>query len=121
MKDNSNEANKIESAQATLLEIQANVERELARARYALIEAADENRRLRQEALRVNLVIYTEKEAADVLKVSEGTLRRKRTSLNLPHMRVGSMVRYSNLHLIEIVELLSRREESRQAKARKRA
>ncbi len=113
-------ANKLESAQAVLLEVTATVEQELARARFALIEAADENRRLSSESAHVNLKVYTEEEAAAELKMSAKTLARLRARFGAawPYFREGIKVRYTNTHLIEITQLLDNRK-ARKTSARR--
>jgi hypothetical protein len=112
---------KLEQRQARLLELAATITLELNAARFELQQAADENRQLRHEAENVNLKVYTEAEAASELKIGESTLRRLRTgSSEWPCARIGDLVRYSNFHLVEIMELLDRRKE-RQVKKGKRA
>jgi hypothetical protein len=112
---------KLEQRQARLLEILAAVTQEINLARFELQQAADENRQLRHEAENVHLKVYTEEEAAAELKIGESTLRRHRTNATeWPCFRVGDLVRYSNFHLIEITEILDRRNE-RQPKKRRGA
>jgi regulator of replication initiation timing len=104
---------RLEERQARLLEILATVTQEITGARFELQQAADENRRLRYEAERVNLKVYTEEEAAAELKMSEKTLQRHRLSHPdaWPCFYSGSLVRYTNVHLVEITEILDRRKE----------
>ena len=102
------ETNKIETAQATLLEIQATVERELARARHALIEAADENRRLSAEARKQNFTVYTEKDVAAIFQVNEQTIARLRKSGRISCLRFGALTRYTSDHLQGIAQALEK-------------
>ena len=105
--------------QARLLELQAELDKTIATARWLLTQAADEHRRLRREAEIVNLKVFTEEEAARELKIGESTLRRLRTSHNeWPCFRPGDLVRYSNLHLVEIIEILDRRRQQTKGKGR---
>lgn len=80
--------------------------------------AADELRRARFEAQHVNLKVYTEAELAEEMKVGESTLRRYRIEYGAdwPHMRAGDRVLYTNLHLVEITELLDARRGRREAR-----
>lgn len=55
------------------------------------------------------MTVYTEPEAAAALRISQDTLARLRESEGLPHFRAGVLVRYTNKHLAEIVELLGPR------------
>ena len=73
--------------------------------------AADELRRARSEAQHVHLRVFTEQEAAKELRVGDSTLRRYRikAGADWPHMRAGDRVLYTNLHLVEITELLDTR------------
>lgn len=79
---------------------------------HALDRADEENRRLRDEVETVNLVVYTEEEAAERLRMSQDTLARLRTSEALPHFRAGVLVRYTNKHLAEITEMLAVRRDA---------
>lgn len=92
----------------------------LAGMRHALDQADEENRRLRDEAEKTNLVVYTEPEAAEVLRVSQDTLARKREELGLPHFRAGTLVRYTDKQVAEIAELLTVRPEAGGAKKARR-
>lgn len=102
-----------------VLGMQGELLQTLAAMRHALDEAEEENRRLRDEAETVNLVVYTEEKAAEVLLMSQDTLARLRASEGLPHFRAGTLVRYTNKHLAEIAELLAVRSTSGVKKARK--
>lgn len=88
----------------------SELEQELARVcsqlRYQLTRAEEENDRLRREAESAALVIYTEEEAAGLLRMSLDTLQRLRKKKRLPHLRSGMLVRYSAPHLKRIVEIL---------------
>jgi hypothetical protein len=106
----------LEDVRARLFETGTETATALARANGLLLQAADEIRRLRNEAANVNLKIYTEAEAAEFFGIGESTLRRYRTSHEAwPHFRFGDLVKYTNFHLVEITEILDRRKE-RQAK-----
>jgi hypothetical protein len=110
---------RIEETQARLLELQAELDKTISTARWLLTEAADEHRRLRADAENVNLKVYTEEEAAVELKIGKTTLRRLRTShREWPCFRPGDLVRYSNLHLLEIIEILDRRRKQTEGKGR---
>lgn len=112
--------NRIEERQARLLELLATITQEINAARFELQQAADENRRLILESENVRLVVYTEAEAARELKMGESTLRRLRTShTEWPHFRAGDLVRYTNIHLVEITEILDRRKSESHKKRRK--
>ncbi len=111
----------LETRQARLLELLATITNEITAARMELQIAADENRRLRHEAENANLKVYTEAEAAAELKIGETTLRHMRTaSTAFPCWRAGSSVRYTNFHLIEIVEMLDARARQREEAKSKR-
>jgi hypothetical protein len=99
---------RIEQAQSEFLELEVQIEQKLSLARHLLIEAADEARRIRAEAERFSLEIFTEEEAVQKLRMSQDTLQRLRKKKNLPHLRAGMLVRYSSQHLVEIVEILER-------------
>lgn len=87
--------------------LQQDFDVKCARLRRLGLAAQDELRRLRDEAEDVNLKVYTEPEAAEVLRMSQDTLARLRESEGLPHFRAGMLVRYTNKHLAEITELLA--------------
>jgi hypothetical protein len=91
-----------------LIDGQGELHRLSAELLSALDAAEEENRRLRDAAETVNLVVYTEPEAAEVLRMSQDTLARLRAELDLPHFRAGMLVRYTNSHLAEITEILSK-------------
>jgi hypothetical protein len=90
------------------LSLQGELLNTLSGMRQALDEAEEENRRLRDEAQMTNVVVYTEPEAAEVLRMSQDTLARLRESEGLPHFRAGALVRYTNRHVAEITEMLSK-------------
>jgi hypothetical protein len=113
--------NSLELRQKRLLELEGAITRELNAARFELKTAADEVRQLRHEAANYNLTVYTEAEAAEILKIGEGTLRRLRTDskVSWPCFRPGDLVRYTNLHLIMITEILGNRVQQREATKKK--
>jgi hypothetical protein len=92
-----------------LTALQQDFDAKCARLRSIGLAAQDELRRLRDEAQDVHLKVYTEPEAAEVLRLSSASLARLRESEGLPHFRAGTLVRYTNKHLAEITELLVRR------------
>jgi excisionase family DNA binding protein len=55
------------------------------------------------EARDQSLVLYTIPEAAAILRVPEGWLRKKVTAGLVPHSRLGKHVRFSDEHLRQIV------------------
>jgi predicted transcriptional regulator len=108
----------IEETQARLLELQSEAEQTLSRARWLLIQAADEVRQIRTQVEKDNLLVYTEKEAAAKLRIGWTTLRHLRTAKDdLPHFRVGSSVLYSNLHLQQIIERLENKKAEKAEKS----
>jgi hypothetical protein len=97
----------IEATQERLLELQSEIELTLSRARALLFQAGEEIRQLRTQVEKDNLKVYTEEEAAAVLKIGKTTLRHLRTATpGFPCWRVGSTVRYANFHLMRIIESL---------------
>lgn len=108
---------KFDELRTRFLELEGELLRTLAGMRHALDCAEEENRRLRDRAETEDLVVYTEPEAAEKLRVSQDTLARLRESEGLPHFRAGVLVRYTKKQLAESAELLSKRE-SRRRRAR---
>lgn len=98
----------IDTAREELLGAREQVDAALAGAFRTLDRLEEENRRLRRESIERSLQVYTEQEAADVLKVGYSTLRRHRTELNLPHFRLAEHVRYTQEHLVRIAQILER-------------
>ncbi len=97
----------LEATNSELYSLQAQLEGVALRLRQLTIQAADELRQAKLQIARETLQVYTEGEAAKLLKVSESMLRRLRGEKDLPHMRMGDRVLYANTHLLEIVERLS--------------
>lgn len=110
-------AGKFDELRARLLGTEGDLLQTLAALRHALDEAEEENRRLRDEAQMTNVVVYTEEEEAELLRMSRDTLARLRESEGLPHFRAGTLVRYTNRHLAEITELLKPRRGKRRVRA----
>jgi hypothetical protein len=108
---------KFDELRRRLLDIQGELLRLCAETLHALDEAEEENRRLRGEAQMTHLEVFTETEAAKVLRMSAATLARLRESEHLPHFRAGMLVRYTNRHLAEITELLAARQKIRGRKS----
>jgi excisionase family DNA binding protein len=100
------------------LELEAQLMCLLADMRAAMSCADEETRRARAEDDKFNIEIFTEEEAAGLLKVSADTLARLRTSHHLPYLRVGVQIRYTHRHLIEIAGLLEQRVEGKKGKQR---
>lgn len=63
---------------------------------FAAIQAAAES-----------LEIYTEREAAALLKLKPAQLATLRRAENLPFVRAGALIRYSKENLAEIVKILT--------------
>lgn len=72
---------------------------------FERIEAELENVR----KYRDQLDVFTEAEAAAVLKLTETSLAAYRRDNDLPHLRFGSMVRYTRQHLDQIVSFFESR------------
>lgn len=102
---------KIEETLARLAELETEMRASMARARGLLHQAGEEIARLRVEKAQARLTVYTEAEAARELQIGESTLRRLRTSHpgTWPCFRAGDLVRYTNLHLFEITQMLDAR------------
>lgn len=112
---------RLATAWRELTELEALVHQALGAARGSLVVVEDENRRLRQEALRRRPEFYTEREFAKMLKVSESTLKRIRAKHSLDHMLVGSgdgrqQVRYSSQQVESAQEKLKAVEEQKTRK-----
>jgi hypothetical protein len=108
---------KIGDAQARLLAAQSELEQTFTQLRFLLMQAAEEIKAQREQASNTRLENFTEAEAAEVLRISETTLRRLRQAdPNFPHWRAGDLVRYTNFDLIEITEILRTRKGGRKGK-----
>lgn len=80
-----------------------------------------EQEELRNKALAANINFHTEEQAARKLQVSPDTLQRlrkrhERKPGGWPCMRVNSLVRYTDEHLLEIAALLDPRKPQQTAK-----
>ncbi|HEY0005930.1 MAG TPA: hypothetical protein VGB17_14205 [Pyrinomonadaceae bacterium] len=89
-------------------ELEQDLSRVCSAMRFELDRAEEENRRLRHEAESFNLEIFTEAEAAARFQVAKETLAEWRKKWNLPHIREGAVVRYTNSHLVRIAQILER-------------
>lgn len=100
----------MEAIKERLFELEQELSRVCSQLRFELSRAEEEKARLIREAEEVSqkLTIYTEQEAAQVLRMSQDTLARLRKDKSLPHMREGMLIRYSAQHLHRIVEILER-------------
>ncbi len=96
-----------EQLNAELYEMQGKLEGIFLRVRHLAVKSAEESRRLRSEALRLEVNVYTEKEAAEKFGVCEKTLANLRLEKNLPHVRIGRFVRFTDEHLARIAEMLT--------------
>lgn len=86
----------IEVAQRQLAEFEVSTVQTVAVLRAQLIRIEEENRELRRESLQRRTEFYTEREFAQLLKVSESTIDRLRRVGKLKYMRVGNQIRYSS-------------------------
>lgn len=93
---------KIEAAQAGLIELESMLGQRVAEARGLLTLAADELRRAKAEAARSHLEYFTEAEFAARLRVSEDTIQRLRLKGEMPHVKLAGCVRYTSEHLAEV-------------------
>lgn len=85
---------------------------------WILRKQRDEIDQLRAE--RDDVEIYTEQEAAAMLRVGNGakafeTLADLRSRLRLPHVKIGKSVRYTKNHIREICQLLEINSRSKQS------
>lgn len=99
-----------------LLEIQSAF-LELCEKFRALVAAHDEQARQR-EAEQLDLEIFDEDQVAAIFSVSAATIARRRDSLKLPHLAVGSQIRYTRKHVLEIAEIFEQRKEEKGGKRR---
>jgi excisionase family DNA binding protein len=107
---------------AEFLELEAHVAREMARARVMLAAASDAVARAEAEATRRReLNFYTEDEAAAKMKISKDSLERLRKNHDLPHTRLGALVRYTDEQLIEAARILERPRRQRPAAVKRQA
>lgn len=84
---------------------------------WILRKQRDEIDQLRAE--RDDVEIYTEQEAATMLRVGSGTkafetLADLRSRLRLPHVKIGKSVRYTKNHIREICQMLEINSKTRQ-------
>jgi len=98
-------------ARRQLIEAEASTMNALAAARHLINVLEEENRELRQA--RAQADIYTEKEFADLFKVSEQTIQRLRLSGKIKALYVGTQPRYSRAeHFDRAAEIFSKRPRS---------
>ncbi|MDQ3652674.1 MAG: helix-turn-helix domain-containing protein [Acidobacteriota bacterium] len=97
----------LEATQSEINALQAQVDQACLRLRQLTIRQADELRQAKTQIAKETLQVYTEGEAAKLLRISESGLRKLRNERDLPHFRAGDRVLYANTHLLEIVERLS--------------
>jgi len=98
---------KIEEARRLAFESEALILQSMASLRAALNEAEEENRQLRIEKARREIEIFTEREFAARLQVSDATLRRLRKRRQIEPIYVGGLVRYTSRHLEQLHEIFS--------------
>lgn len=85
----------------------AGITGDLARLEWLRLKTQEEFAALRAEAARLEL--YTEAEAAKILKVSERALADLRRAHRLPHCSFGKKPRYTREQLKEICRVLESR------------
>lgn len=79
----------------------------LRRAVYALVNAQEENRRLRREVAQAHVGWYTERQLAERMGVSKDTLARLRKQKKIPCVVITpTVIRYSTLQEAQIAEML---------------
>jgi excisionase family DNA binding protein len=110
------ETDKMSALRTQALALESQAGHLFADLRTAIAEAEAEAQELRAAAERFNLEVFTEKEAAERLRVSDDTMARLRVRLGLPHFRVGSQYRYTSAHLVEIIGILEKRKDAKQAR-----
>lgn len=98
----------IDEARDELTGARECVELAVSRALHILGRVEEEQRRLRREAMQQELKVYTEAEAAKLLKLGHTTLRELRASRGLPHCRAGDRVIYTAEQLERITRMLER-------------
>jgi len=103
----------LEARQARLLELEAQISREMTAARYELQQAADELRQAQAELRRRQINIRTEKQVAAELGCSVATVRRVRKDHRIPYTAVGNLIRYTDEQFLKLLEAMER---PRQAK-----
>lgn len=108
----------IDAAIDELSDVEENVIAMLRRATRALVNAEEENRRLRRAAAKSSVNWYTERQLAERMGVSKDTLARLRKKKLIPCVRITpTVIRYSTIQEAEIAELLEvrgQRSDSRQ-------
>lgn len=92
-----------------LLEKQKEFEDLFSRLRFLLARAGNDVRAAQLQAERETLEVFTEKEASKKLRISQATLSRLRIKLHLPHVPIGAQIMYTNKHLVQIVEILEKK------------
>jgi excisionase family DNA binding protein len=93
---------------AEFFEIESRTAQAMARARVLFGLGSDVAARAEAEVRRRELNFYTEEQAARKMQISKDTLQRLRTRHNLPHVRAGALVRYTDEQLAKVVEMLER-------------
>jgi hypothetical protein len=79
----------------------------LACVRTELSRVEEENRDLLVEAAKRQMQFYTEREFAQLLKVSAATIARLRRTDKLQFLRVGTQIRYTSEHLALVAEVFA--------------
>jgi excisionase family DNA binding protein len=97
----------IDAAKERLLEAERVIGQALALSRFALAQAEEENRKLHSTIRRSELLIFTEREFAQRLKVSKSTIARLRKKGVIKPLMVGNQIRYSSTLLAEVDEIFS--------------
>ena len=110
-----NTAERLEAAQARLLNVQTELERAITEARTLLIEIADEVRQGGIKVRRREFYARTEKEVAAIFQVGAATIARMRKVGEIPYVRFGTLVRYTDEHIEAIAKV---REKMPRAKSR---
>jgi excisionase family DNA binding protein len=105
--------NLIANAQQRLSEAEASMLQALGFARAALVLVENENLELRRENLARRTEFFTEREFAELLKVSVSTIARLRRAAKLEHLQVGSQIRYSSVHVEKAHEIFGREPKTR--------
>ena len=107
MNTSTNAASAIDVAIGEMIDAERDVATSLKRARFALITAEEENRRLRDELRKSDLRWYTEQQLAERMGVSADTLARLRRKKKIPCVKLGpTLFRYSSLDEVAIAQIL---------------
>jgi excisionase family DNA binding protein len=93
---------------AELFDLESQLAQKMARARVLFAKGEDLTAHAEAEIRRRDFKVYTEDEAAELLKVSKDTLQRLRQRHALPHTQAGSLIRYTDEQLARAAEILER-------------